>query len=127
MRKLRFLLSCLLVFLPGFIGLSSTAVAQTPVAGEWTWMSGSDAGQNSEQSGVYGTLGVPAPGNTPGVREYALSWTDTNGNLWLFGGMVATGTQEDNLNDLWKFDPATNEWAWVSGSSTVGKIGRAHV
>ena len=120
MRKLRFLLSCLLGFLPGFIGLSSTAVAQTPVAGEWTWMSGSNVGQYSEQSAVYGTLGVPASGNTPGVRDYALSWTDTNGNLWLFGGTVSTGTQESNLNDLWKFDPSTNEWGWMSGSSTVG-------
>ena len=120
MRKLRFLLSCLLGFLPGFIGLSSTAVAQTPVAGEWTWMSGSNVGQYSEQSAVYGTLGVPASGNTPGVREYALSWSDTNDNLWLFGGTVSTGTQESNLNDLWKFDPSTNEWGWMSGSSTVG-------
>jgi N-acetylneuraminic acid mutarotase len=120
MRTLRFLLSCLLGCLPGFIGLSPTALAQTPVAGEWTWMSGSNVGQNNEQSAVYGTLGVPAPGNTPGVREYALSWTDTNGNLWLFGGTVSTGTQEINLNDLWKFDPATSEWSWVSGSSTVG-------
>ncbi|MDX6464503.1 MAG: hypothetical protein QOE55_8200, partial [Acidobacteriaceae bacterium] len=120
MRKLRFLLSCLLGCLPGFSGLSSTAVAQTPVAGEWTWMSGSNVAQYSEQSAVYGTLGVPAPGNTPGVREYALSWTDTNGNLWLFGGTVSTSTQMSHLNDLWKFDPATNEWAWMSGSSTVG-------
>jgi galactose oxidase-like protein len=38
----------------------------------------------------------------------------------LFGGTVPTGTQESNLNDLWKFDPATSEWSWVSGSSTVG-------
>jgi N-acetylneuraminic acid mutarotase len=119
MRKLRFLLSCLLGCLPGFIGLSSTAVAQMPVAGEWTWMSGSNVGQYSEQSAVYGTLGVPAPGNIPGVRDSALSWTDTNGNLWLFGGTVSTGTQESNLNDLWKFDPAINEWGWISGSSTV--------
>src|SRR6267142_2938281 len=113
MRKPRFLLSCLLGCLPGFIGLSSTAVAQTPVAGEWTWMSGSSVGQYSEQSAVYGTLGVPAPGNTPGVRDYPLSWTDTKGNLWLFGGFVNTSTDWSNLNDLWKFDPAINEWAWM--------------
>jgi N-acetylneuraminic acid mutarotase len=120
MRTLRFLLSCLLGCLPGFIGLSSTALAQTPVAGEWAWMSGSNAGQYSEQSAVYGTLGVPAPGNTPGVRDYPLSWTDTKGNLWLFGGYADSSTGWINLNDLWKFDPATNEWSWVSGSSTVG-------
>jgi hypothetical protein len=56
MRTLRFLLGCLLCCLPGFIGLSSTALAQTPVTGEWAWMSGSNVGQNNEQSAVYGTL-----------------------------------------------------------------------
>src|ERR1035438_1756823 len=28
-----------------------------------------------------------------------------------------------DLNDLWEFNPATNEWAWMSGSSTVGSNG----
>lgn len=120
MRTLRILFSCLAACLPAFVALSPTAVAQTPVAGEWTWMSGSNVGQYSEQSAVYGTLGMPASGNTPGVREYPLSWTDTNGNLWLLGGTVNTSTSWDSLNDLWKFDPVTNEWAWMSGSSTVG-------
>ena len=71
------------------------------------------------EPGVYGSLGTPAPGNTPGGREYALSWTDSNGNLWLFGGLLFS-TQENYFNDLWKFDPATGQWAWMSGSSTVG-------
>jgi N-acetylneuraminic acid mutarotase len=71
------------------------------------------------QPGVYGTLGTPAAGNTPGGRNYALGWTDSNGNLWLFGGLLFS-TQSSYFNDLWKFDPATGEWAWMSGSSTVG-------
>jgi hypothetical protein len=92
-EKAAFLLSCLLGCLPGFIGLSSFAAAQTPVAGEWTWMGGSKTvptvpGQLAGQPGVYGTLGTPAPGNTPGARTYPLGWTDNNGNLWLFGGLL---------------------------------------
>src|SRR6202040_983100 len=75
--------------------------------------------QLAAQPGVYGTLGTPAPGNTPGGREFAVSWTDNSGNLWLFGGL-APPTGLNYLNDLWRFDPGTNEWAWMGGSSTIG-------
>src|ERR1019366_3690147 len=52
-------------------------------AGEWTWMSGANVGN---QVGTYGTQGTPAPGNVPGARYSALTWTDPSGNFWLFGG-----------------------------------------
>ncbi len=93
--------------------------------GEWTWMAGSNTvGNNGGQSGIYGTLGTPAPANIPGGREAEVSWTDASGNVWLFGGFGAdsTGTQ-GYLNDLWKYTPGTNgqagEWTWMAGSSTV--------
>ena len=121
MRKLRLLERCLCASLLGFIGLSSRAWAQQSVPGEWTWMGGSNtvSTELGAQPGVYGTLGTPAPENTPGGRNYAIGWTDNNGNLWLFGGLVFSN-QLSYFNDLWKFDPATSEWAWISGSSTVG-------
>lgn len=33
-----------------------------------------------------------------------MSWTDTSGNLWLFGGYQydASGTRHE-MNDLWKY------------------------
>jgi hypothetical protein len=94
--------------------------------GEWAWMSGnSTAGSNYGQPGIYGTLGTPAAGNTPGGREEAVSWTDTSGNLWLFGGWGFDANHIwGELNDLWKFDPklgANGQWAWMGGSSTVTK------
>src|SRR5437870_3031135 len=50
----------------------------------WTWMSGPSA---TDQPGVYGTQGVPSPSNYPGARGWGeLSWTDSTGNFWLFGG-----------------------------------------
>jgi N-acetylneuraminic acid mutarotase len=121
MRTQRLLLSCLCGCLLGFVGLCSLAGAQTAAPGEWTWMGGSSTvpGQFGVPPGAYGTLGIPAPGNTPGGREYALNWTDNNGHLWLFGGLTFS-TQLSYFNDLWKFDPATSEWAWISGSSSVG-------
>jgi N-acetylneuraminic acid mutarotase len=84
---------------------------------EWTWMGGNNM---ADQPGVYGTLGTPAAGNIPGGRQGSSRWTDSSGHLWLFGGngFDATGTGT-NLNDLWKFDPSTNQWAWMGGGSTV--------
>jgi hypothetical protein len=93
--------------------------------GEWTWMAGSSTvGSNGGQSGIYGTLGMPASTNIPGGREAGVSWTDKSGNVWLFGGIGAdsTGTQ-GFLNDLWRYTPGANgtvgEWTWMGGSSTL--------
>jgi len=86
--------------------------------GEWAWMGGSSTGY---PSGVWGTLGTPAAGNVPGGRYGAVSWTDSSGNLWLFGGSGYDANGNGGyLNDLWEFNPSTNEWAWIGGSSTLG-------
>jgi len=88
----------------------------SPATKEWTWISGSNVGN---ANGVYGTLGVASANNVPGARESAVSWTDTSGNLWLFGGSGIDSTQDAGLfYDLWEFTPATKEWTWVSGNST---------
>jgi N-acetylneuraminic acid mutarotase len=88
-----------------------------PATDEWAWMGGSSS---FNQPGVYGTLGTPAPGNIPGARSGASTWTDSQGNFWLFGGegFDANGNV-DFLNDLWEYDPATNQWTWISGSSAA--------
>jgi len=93
-----------------------------PAAGEWTWMSGSNTvGGHGGQPGVYGVLGMPATGNTPGSRNFAASWTDNGSNLWLFGGWdYDSDAIAGELNDLWEFSPSTNQWAWIGGSSAVG-------
>jgi N-acetylneuraminic acid mutarotase len=90
-----------------------------PLTGEWAWMGGSST---SDQPGVYGTLEKAAAGNIPGARENAASWTDSNGNLWLFGGAGkdSKGNQGD-LNDLWEFNPVTGEWAWMGGGNTANQ------
>ena len=85
-----------------------------PATKAWTWEAGADA---ANQSGVYGTQGQPASGNTPGARQGAMMWVDASGNLWLFGGYGydSTGAQ-GAMNDLWKFTPATRQWTWEGGS-----------
>lgn len=88
-------------------------------SGQWTWMAGSNIGS---QQGTYGSLAVPAVGNIPGARRDAISWVDSSGNLWLFGGTGydSTGTQGP-LNDLWKY--SAGEWAWMGGSNVAGQSG----
>jgi Chitobiase/beta-hexosaminidase C-terminal domain/Galactose oxidase, central domain len=96
----------------------------TPSAGQWTWMGGGSTGSGNIFSGgpqgVYGTLGTAAAGNMPGPRALAGSWTDSQGNLWLFGGngFDANGNLGP-LNDLWKFSPPMNEWTWMGGNTTL--------
>jgi hypothetical protein len=73
-----------------------------PATTNWTWIKGADF---TNQPGTYGMRGVPAPTNTPGGRDSMVSWVDSTGALWLFGGLgySASGTS-GQLNDLWKFN-----------------------
>jgi N-acetylneuraminic acid mutarotase len=89
-------------------------------AGQWTWMGGSNL---AGQPGTYGTLGTSAPGNIPGGRQYAQSWTDTSGNFWLFGGLGlgSTSSPQGTLNDLWKY--SAGEWTWEGGGNSISQVG----
>jgi N-acetylneuraminic acid mutarotase len=99
---------------------------------QWEWKSGSSTGSTAGgcgvrscgQPGVYGSLGTPSSGNVPGGRQQLVGWTDSKGNLWLFGGQGydSTGTYGD-LNDLWEFSPSSNQWTWMGGSNAVNQSG----
>jgi N-acetylneuraminic acid mutarotase len=98
-----------------------------PTTNEWNWMGGSSSvpaascsSANCGHSGVYGAPGVFADENAPGSRYQAVTSVGSNGHLWLFGGygFDANGNL-GALNDLWEFDPSTNQWAWMDGSSTI--------
>jgi hypothetical protein len=88
-------------------------------AGQWTWVSGSNV---ITQKGIYGAQGMPSPTNVPGSRNSSISWTDSTGNLWLFGGYGydSVGTA-GSLNDLWEYSGGA--WTWVSGSSLASQKG----
>lgn len=71
----------------------------------WTWMSGTNI---TNGAGAYGTLGRASSSNLAAARVGAVSWIDSSGNLWLFGGLGEdpAGTNSvGNLNDLWRFTP----------------------
>ncbi len=85
-----------------------------PTTGIWTWMSGDNT---INQTGRYGTKGIGDAANKPGARNSAISWIDSSGNLWLFGGYGPSGSGTDYFNDLWKYEPSTGIWTWISGGS----------
>ena len=117
------------LWLFGGVGDDSTGAAgdlndlwrYSPSTNEWTWISGSNA---ANATGVYGAQGTAAAGNTPGARYSASSWTDASGNLWLFGGYGydSSGTL-GKLNDLWQYNPGTNEWTWINGGNADNAVG----
>src|SRR5688572_9297448 len=90
------------------------AVAQVaPAQNQWAWMHG-DKSPNVISN--YGTKGTAAATNIPGSRIGAATWTDNDGNLWLFGGNgKGEGSRSGLLNDLWKYNPSSNVWAWMGG------------
>jgi len=81
--------------------------------GEWTFMKGSVYAVNAPS--VYGTLGVASPLNEPCGREVYAHWKDAAGNLWIYGGETIL-PQTVQHGDLWKYDPAINQWTWMNGS-----------
>ena len=85
-------------------------------SGEWTWVSGSDT---VNQAGTYGTKGTPAAANIPGARRESISWVDSGGDFWLFGGYTIYG----RLNDLWRYNTSSGEWTWISGSDIANQEG----
>jgi hypothetical protein len=80
--------------------------AQVP--GQWVWKSGSSS---TNYAGNFGTMGVASLTNAPPALYEAAEWTDLSGNFWLYGGMLTGGFSDD----LWRFDPISNEWTWMKG------------
>lgn len=99
------------LLLATFISAAFSIKAQV---NEFTWINGS-TGIN--QAAVYGTQGVPSTTNSPGARDYAMTWTDASGNLWLYGGI---NQSSGYMADMWRYNPTTNEWTWMSGVNSAG-------
>lgn len=82
----------------------------------WTWMAGA---QGTTSSATYGSVKTFSATSTPGTRtEATCTWVDGSGFMWLFGG-----GQSGRKNDLWKYDPSTNQWAWWGGPTGTNNVG----
>lgn len=100
----------------GVAGALNDLWKYNPISNQWTWVNGNNTVNNFP---IYGTQGVYSSTNNPGGRNNAISWIDGSGNLWLFSGAVPSG----NFNDLWKYNPLLNQWAWISGDATLDHAG----
>jgi hypothetical protein len=98
------------------IGLLNDLWRYEPATGLWTWMGGS---KEYGWPGVYGTLGTAADANVPGARAGSATWVDANGDLWMFGGYGSAASTVGHLGDLWRYQPATHRWTWMSGSDAA--------
>ena len=85
-------------------------------------MGGPNAPGGDNDPGEYGIEGTAAAANNPPSRNDARVAVDRAGRFWLFGGygpQAGPGAFDDaagQFNDLWRFDPATDQWTWMSGS-----------
>jgi N-acetylneuraminic acid mutarotase len=99
------------------VAIDPITIATLPANLGWTWKRGPNT---VNAPGVAGSLGVANPAYDPGSRADASSATDANGNVWLFGGDgFDVNSLYGILNDLWMYNPTTNEWAWEGGLNTV--------
>src|SRR5438477_13007527 len=91
-RLAEVVLSVALVLIISGCGGSSPITQPPPHVSTWTWVSGAKA---IDQAGVYGTQGTASASNMPGSRQFAVSWRDSSGHFWLFGGsgFDSTGAQ----------------------------------
>lgn len=75
----------------------------------WTWVSGT----STPGSGQYGTQCVGDANNyPPGRFENKQEFVDECGNFYgMAGGTFTSGA----FNDLWRYEPSTLKWTWMSG------------
>ncbi len=111
----------------GTAGVLNDMWSYNPTSGAWTWVTGSKTVSGASVWGT--TLGTPAATYTPSARLGSVGWTDPKtGMLWLFGGggfgsigIVTASVNE--LNDLWRFNPTTLQWAKMGGLDTLDGTG----
>ncbi len=97
-----------------------------PETALWTWLKGPQEGP-----GIYGTRHVAAPENNPRARSGMAGWQGADGSLWIFGGQCRDGAGTFALfsfgptftNDLWQYEPASNQWIWHHGSGRYWTYG----
>jgi hypothetical protein len=90
----------------------------SPTTQQWSWMSGSNTILATE---IRGTQGAAAAGNVPGAQSGGVSWSDSAGNFWMFGGAYGASTLGFS-NELWMYSPSTRLWTWVGGENQFAGV-----
>eukprot|EP01119_Soliformovum_irregulare_P019513 TRINITY_DN6196_c0_g1_i1.p1 TRINITY_DN6196_c0_g1~~TRINITY_DN6196_c0_g1_i1.p1 ORF type:complete len:503 (-),score=129.15 TRINITY_DN6196_c0_g1_i1:29-1537(-) len=61
----------------------------------------------------------PDLSSNPGSRRSSATWIDSDGVIWLFGGVTPDGDR----GDLWKYLPASKIWIFMAGPDTPDQPG----
>ena len=71
----------------------------------------------------YGTSKQYSKTSSPGSRSNSATWTDNDGNFWLFGGVSGSeNTVIEIYNDLWMFNAEKRQWRKMGGSETTNQL-----
>jgi len=101
---------------PGNEGSLNDLWEYSTTTSQWTWISGSNL---QGQSPTYGTQGSGTKSTVPGARQGLVSWIDSSGNFWLFGGLgIDSKNNYGALNDTWEYMPSTSDWVWQGPSDS---------
>jgi|GEM_PF-962606 len=116
MKKMYKVFSCLLCTMAA----PSALFAQvTDTSSWWTCMKGNTADQEYTTVAAQGTANGT---NRPGGRGGCATWVAKDNTLWSYGGNGYYTGYRGPLNDLWKYDPATNQWTWVHGNANASDV-----
>ena len=69
--------------------------------GLWSWEGGSKFVNDAP---VYGTLKQPDVSVSPGSLYSNMTWTDKQGNLWIY-----------TTRSFWKYQKSLGQWTWMGG------------
>ncbi len=105
----------------GTVGPLADLWKYDPVGGTWTQVGGHSL---AGTAGVATTQGTQLATNWPGARSSAVAWLDAAGRAWVMGGNGADlAGHQGALADVWRFDPTSSQWTWVTGSGAAGAAG----
>ncbi|MEO9482626.1 MAG: kelch repeat-containing protein [Ekhidna sp.] len=107
----------------GVNGMHNSIRQFDPQLLSWSTLKGNDL---PDEAGSYGVKGVSDIANIPSARWEVSAAVESSGVVWMFGGAAAedlNGTSNEWHNDLWKYDPLTTEWVWVSGDASTNETG----
>jgi len=80
---------------------------------QWSWIAGS---KEKNVAGLYATSSELSS-RKPGARKAHSLCTDSDGNVWMYGGEgYDKNGNEGHLGDLWKKDAQTGYWTCLKGS-----------
>lgn len=83
---------------------------------QWIWMGGeSTVNHAPAYPAAHGMTG------DPGSRRIEMNWTGLDGNFYIYSGQhIPSLSNRSYFADVWKYDPRTLEWSWVSGPPNSG-------